>query len=236
MRPPGGAKPRGASGRRSGARARRAARGLADDLELREAASVGAAGRPPPARRSRPGRPPRAGRGRRRSSAGRRRSASSIAFERPPRRISTRAGAADAGLGGDTTSRIALSRSAAGASTLWRAAGTGAAATSAGSHTSQHGPGGAGSVRSPKWRRIPRRRQAPPSTHAQTERYWRQRTRVPSCVGRLQIASVVRSHAPTTPPDDPVRRRRRGLDHARTREVADDRAHRFLLAPPRRAR
>ena len=47
---------------------------------------------------------------------------------------------------------------------------------------------------------IPRRRQPAPSTQAQTERYWRQRTRVPSCVAALQTASVLRSHVPTTRP------------------------------------
>ena len=79
----------------------------------------------------------------------------------------------------------------------------GASGSDEGSQTSQQGPAGAGSERSPKWRRMPRRRQPSPSTHAHTERYWRQRTRVPSCVGGLADAPAsLRSHMPTTRPDD----------------------------------
>ena len=75
-----------------------------------------------------------------------------------------------------------------------------AAGTSDGSQTSQHGTDGAGAAASPKWRRMPSRRHPPPSTHAQTARYWRQRIRVPSSAAERQTASDTRSHVPMTRP------------------------------------
>jgi hypothetical protein len=119
-------------------------------------------------------------------------------FERPPRRISTQRERPIPGTARETTSTIAASRSPAGASIAWRM--TGASGTEPGSHTSQQAPVGAGSERSPKWRRMPRRRQPSPSTHAHTERYWRQRTFVPSWVAAMHAASVWRSQTPTTRP------------------------------------
>ena len=99
-----------------------------------------------------------------------------------------------------TTSRIAPSRSPAGASARWRGAAGRGRARASGSHTSQHGPVAAGAAPSPKWRRMPSRRQLVPSTQAQTARYWRQRM-ARALVDR-RVADRERRRGPT--------RRRRG--------------------------
>ena len=79
------------------------------------------------------------------------------------------------------------------------------------SQTSQHGtPGsGAGVLVSPKWRRIVVRRQADPSTNAQTERYWRQRARCPSPADVRQAARARASNGASMRP-----RTRSGADGA----------------------
>ena len=98
-------------------------------------------------------------------------------FERPPRRISTARVRPTEGSALTTTSMIAASRSSAARRTR-RGAAPGAPARrghdASGSQTSQQGTRGAGSERSPKWRRIacaggsrrPRRRPTPRGTGA----------------------------------------------------------------------
>ena len=83
---------------------------------------------------------------------------------------------------------------------LRRDATAGGAGAIDGSQTSQHGPSGSGSRWSPKWLRMPRRRQAEPSTQAHTARYWRHRARVPSCAAERQSASARPSQLPLTLP------------------------------------
>ena len=125
-----------------------------------------------------------------------------------------------------TTSTMAASRSPGrprpAAAT---ARGAGAAGTSSGAQTSQHGTSACGCARSPKWRRIAARRHSAPSTKAHTARYWRQRARWASPADDRHVARARPSKAPSDAPAQPIDRRRRRAHDARPREMADDGAH-----------
>ena len=107
-----------------------------------------------------------------------------------------------------------------------RAAATGPAGTSSGAQTSQHGTARRAAPRaSPKWRRIV----APAARVALDERPHRA---VLAPAGALRLARRGAAGGPRAAVErrgeaaaHAVDRRRRGLDHARAREVADDRPH-----------
>ena len=110
-------------------------------------------------------------------------------------------------------------------------------ARSAGSQTSQQAAARPrGRRASPKWRRIAARRQVVSSTYAQISRYWRQRARAPSSIDARQSAAARPSNARRSAAGDAVRRRRRRRDHARAREVAEQRAQPLAVAARGRAR
>ena len=152
-------------------------------------------------------------------------------FERPPRRISDAARPADRrARRGRRRRGSPSSRSAAGASVLWRGA-AGASGTDRGIADVAAGTRWA---RAPSGRRsgagcrgAGSRRPRPTPTRSGTGASGRF---VPSAVAALQRGERVAVPHADHAPHDPVGRRRRRLDDARPRQVADDGAHRVLLA------
>ena len=167
-----------------------------------------------------------------------------MTFERPPRRISTARVRPTSGCGGgdDVEDRLVerallalggravreLRRPAAGA----RRAGAGGAGASDGSQTSQHGPVGrrrravAEVAQDPL---APAPRALDPRPHGAVLAPARRACPPGRTCGRARARG--RPTAPTTAPGDAVGRRRRRLDDAGAREVADDRAHDLLVLP-----
>src|ERR1700704_3004605 len=152
--------------------------------------------------------------------------------ERPPRRISTVRVRPTEGRAPTTTSRMAVSRSPAGAPDARTGSGSGAAATSSGLHTSQQAPDGVGRERSPKWRRIASRRHDRCSTNAHTARYWRQRERCASPAEGRQWAGAAPSSGPRRGPrpGPGVGGRGRGPEHAGAGQVPHERAQLVYVA------